>query len=174
MFFFVETACNTNLRGELSVIMAEPNEIKMMMRDETEPSLSDMLRYMKTLTPDAVKQCKDKACNLYHVNAQPGDVVYTPAGFLTGVTINNRHHAYGLRQSILPSLSTEKTAQQITALSAMQKAIKADKDMTEDGLVLNTVVSFLEWYCRPHKYMGFGGASASDDKEPAAKKARTD
>ena len=165
--FFVEPSRNTNLRGELSVIMAEPNEIKMMMRDEAEPSLSDMLRYMKTLTPDAVKLCKDKACNLYHVNAQPGDVVYTPAGYLTGVTINNRHHAYGLRQSILPSLNSQKTAQQITSLSAMQKAIKADKDMTEDGLVLNTVVSFLDLYIGKDPL-------ASDDKEPAAKKARTE
>ena len=145
------------------MIMAEPNEIKKMCAED-EPSFSDMLRYIKTLTPQAVKACKDENFNLYHFTAQAGDVIYTPAGYLTGVTINNRQHAYGFRQSILPKLPDAQTAQQITSLSAMQKAIQADNDMVDDQLVLNTVVSFLEV---------LSTKSAIPSVEPAAKKART-
>ena len=101
---------------------------------------------------------------IYHFTAQAGDVIYTPAGYLTGVTINNRQHAYGFRQSILPKLPDAQTAQQITSLSAMQKAIQADNDMVDDQLVLNTVVSFLEV---------LSTKSAIPSVEPAAKKART-
>lgn len=149
MFDF-EKACNKNLRGEVSVIMANPSQIKTMCAEE-DPSLTDMLRYVKSLTPETLKQCKEKNCQLYSFSAQAGDVIYTPAGFLTALTVNNRQHVFGMRQSVLPTLSIEESAQQIATMSAMEKCIKADrsgankdqKDMGEDGTVLRTVMEFL-------------------------------
>ena len=62
------------VEGELAIVTAAPSEIKQMFADDATPTVTEMLKFLKTMTQEKVAECHTKQCTMHYGVARKGDV----------------------------------------------------------------------------------------------------
>ena len=62
------------VEGELAIVTAAPSEIKQMFADDATPTVTDMLKFLKTMTQEKVAEGRTKQCTMHYGIARKGEV----------------------------------------------------------------------------------------------------